>query len=591
MYTLSETERIALVAEHTYNPVVIADPQRKIVWVNHAFTELTGYELNEVVGKSPSFLHCENTDTATVKDVTEKLERREKVCADIINKNKFGREYWIRFCISPVTIGDKFVGYISIENEVTKEKTLLKELQENELKYKAIFNSSNDRHVFIDKDYILRAFNKSAKKQFKVNFNTEIAEGADFRNYLINPQVAKMFNYAFDQAIGGKDFFFEEEVALANGRKQWYAFRGAPVYNTDDEIIGGTFNWSENTQEKHLQVLLEESELKYKAIIDSTEDRHVLIDKDNKILAFNKSALKNLGASFGFEMKEGDDFVVYFKGHEHVFMLQKGLEKAFNNEPYVYESHVASPVGYKWLRISYLPVHNQLGKLMGASINWTDITAQKEAEQKALNQLKQLREFSHITSHKLRQPLANIIGLTDLITGSKANSDEIPVLLNQLRAVASDLDDVIHTMSRTVATEAHFEEKAPVETTDYKGNLPEHIFVIDDDPVNNLINRKLFERTMGKKIRVDEFLLAKEALAKLKEGHLPELIILDINMHPMDGWEFLSEFEKLNLKVPEVMCSSSVDPEDLRKAEDHPLVRNFLSKPLMPEHIKEFAQL
>ncbi len=587
MYNLSETERIALVAENTYNPVVIADTGRKIVWVNHAFTELTGYELNEVIGKSPSFLHCENTDPATVKVVTEKLERREKVCADIINKNKFGREYWIRFCISPVFVGDRFAGYISIENEVTKEKTLLKELQENELKYKAIFNSTNDRHVFIDKNYILRAFNKSAKKQFETNFNIKIAEGDDFRNYLTSPQVGKMFKYAFDQAIGGKDFFFEEEVALADGRKQWYSFRGAPVFNDADEIIGGTFNWSEKTQEKHLQVLLEESELKYKAIIDSTEDRHVLIDKNNKILAFNKSALKNLAASFGFEMKEGDDFVVYFKGHEHVFMLQQGLEKAFNNESYVYESHVASPIGYKWLRISYLPVHNQFNQIIGASINWGDITAQKEAEQKVQNQLKQLKEFSHITSHKLRQPLANIIGLTNLITG-KNDPAELPLLIQKLQSVASELDDVINTMSLTVAT-AEYNDNNAKKTTGDKSKL-DSVFIIDDDPVNNYIARKLLNKKLGN-IKIDEFLRAPDALVKLKEGALPDLILLDINMHPMDGWSFLNEFEKLNLKVPVVMCSSSVDPEDLRKAQDHPLVRNFLSKPLMPEHIKEFALL
>lgn len=587
MYTLSETERIALVAENTYNPVVIADLERKIVWVNNAFTELTGYTLEEAQGKSPSFLHCENTDKEEVKSIGEKLARKEKVCADLINKNKFGREYWIRFCITPVYVGDRFIGYISIENEITKEKTLLKELQESELKYKAIFNSSNDRHVFIDKNYTLRAFNKSAKKHFKANFNVDIAEGGDFRDYLMSPEVAKMFYFAFDQAINGKDFFFDEEVVLANGKKQWYSFRGAPVRNDNDEIIGGTFNWRENTKEKHLAVLLEENELKYKAIIDSTEDRHVLIDLNNKILAFNKSALKNLAATFGFEMKEGDDFVDYFKGHEHVFMLNEGIAKAFDNEIYTYESCVNSPTGDKWLRISYLPVNNTEGSPVGISINWSDITAQKEAEQKAQNQLKQLREFSHITSHKLRQPLANIIGLTDLITGG-ANNEEIASLIYKLKTVASDLDDVINTMSLTVAT-ADFEGADKQKTPGVKAKI-ESVFIVDDDPVNNLIASKLLKKTLGN-VRVDEFLLAPKAIEKLKDGALPDLILLDINMHPMDGWDFLNEFEKLNLPVPVVMCSSSVDPEDFSRAKNHPLVNSFLSKPLLAEHIKELTTL
>lgn len=579
---MSEVERIALVAENTYNPVVIADTDRKIVWVNPAFTNLTGYSLDEVAGKSPVILHCEKTDKKEIQRVADCLSRRERVSAELINRNKFGREYWVRFHINPVEVNNRFVGYISVEEEITKEVELINGLKESELKYRALYNSSQDRSIFIDKNYILRAYNKSAKKNFKKNFDVDIQEGADFRTYLPNPAIAKLFHYAFDQAIGGKDFFFEESVDLADGRKQWYEFRGTPVLDEEGNIIGGSFNWRENTKEKHLTVLLEESELKYKAIIDSTDDRHVLIDRNNAVLAFNKSALRNLSATFGFEMKEGDNFLEYFKGHEHVFKLEKGIASALNNEPWYYESRVDTKGTIKWLKINYLPVHDNTGAVVRVSVTWSDITAQKETEQKVLNQLKQLREFSYITSHKLRQPLANIIGLTDLISSPSTTKEDMLTLLGKLRHVASDLDDVINTMTLTVNTAGYVENKAGTVSPQHKIDT---VFIVDDDPVNNLITSRLIKKAAAD-VAVEEFQIAEQALNRLKEGNNPGLILLDINMHPMDGWAFLSELQRLGIKTNVVMCSSSVDPADLLKAQGHPLVNRFISKPVTADHIK-----
>jgi PAS domain-containing protein len=62
-----ENERLALVAEHTGNLVIITDRERRLVWANEAFTRLTGYELHEVLGRKPGeLLQSELTDPATI---------------------------------------------------------------------------------------------------------------------------------------------------------------------------------------------------------------------------------------------------------------------------------------------------------------------------------------------------------------------------------------------------------------------------------------------------------------------------------------------------------------------------------------------
>jgi CheY-like chemotaxis protein len=81
--------------------------------------------------------------------------------------------------------------------------------------------------------------------------------------------------------------------------------------------------------------------------------------------------------------------------------------------------------------------------------------------------------------------------------------------------------------------------------------------------------------------------------AKNKPDEQPQLIFLDLNMPVMGGWEFLDhfnspEFSEFNtIKV--VVLSSTIDPEDLEKAKQYPMVIDFLSKPItrsMLEYLK-----
>ncbi|MDL5512971.1 response regulator [Arenibacter sp. M-2] len=65
---------------------------------------------------------------------------------------------------------------------------------------------------------------------------------------------------------------------------------------------------------------------------------------------------------------------------------------------------------------------------------------------------------------------------------------------------------------------------------------------------------------------------------------LPSIILLDLNMPIMDGWEFLDDFIKMpNSSTKEVtiyIISSSIDPRDVIKAKDYSLVSNYILKPI-----------
>jgi CheY-like chemotaxis protein len=118
--------------------------------------------------------------------------------------------------------------------------------------------------------------------------------------------------------------------------------------------------------------------------------------------------------------------------------------------------------------------------------------------------------------------------------------------------------------------------------------------LVDDDDTTNFINQMLL-KDLG---ITHEILIThngKEAMdliqqRQLSNQDLPDLIILDINMPVMNGFEFLEAFEKIKRKgnpsVIIVMLSTSMNPEDVSDAEGT-AIKEFLNKPLTEHSLKE----
>lgn len=112
------------------------------------------------------------------------------------------------------------------------------------------------------------------------------------------------------------------------------------------------------------------------------------------------------------------------------------------------------------------------------------------------------------------------------------------------------------------------------------------ILLIDDDQVTNFLNRKLIEQS-NVPIEVKTVISVTEAIAFLRENKnhwIPDVIFIDIFMPIKSGWDFLDEFQKefesqaTTIKL--YMLSSSSENEDVTKAKDHFLVKDYISKPL-----------
>ncbi len=114
--------------------------------------------------------------------------------------------------------------------------------------------------------------------------------------------------------------------------------------------------------------------------------------------------------------------------------------------------------------------------------------------------------------------------------------------------------------------------------------------VIDEDNINNRICRMAIER-VAPQSEIQTFYNAEEGFAYIlkqdPDAGKPTFLFLDINMPVWSDWDFLDHFEMLDIKLKKqfliYMLSSSVDPNDRKRASENKNVTGFIEKPLSKE--------
>jgi len=116
--------------------------------------------------------------------------------------------------------------------------------------------------------------------------------------------------------------------------------------------------------------------------------------------------------------------------------------------------------------------------------------------------------------------------------------------------------------------------------------------LIDDNYIDNFVTRKILEGSnFAETIIVVRS--ANEAINSLRDGLLkPDVIFLDVRMPLMSGFEFLEEYDKIDMDKLDIkifMLSSSLDPVDLRKSTDNKYITQFIHKPLTQKALEELC--
>ena len=132
----AQARQLSIVASRTDNAVVLTDHQGRIEWVNDGFTRISGYRLDEVIGKTPgAMLQGEQSDPQVVAAMSEAIRRNEGFKEEVINYSRDGMPYWIAIEAQPIfdEHGD-VVQFMAIERDITADKQREQELEQARIK-------------------------------------------------------------------------------------------------------------------------------------------------------------------------------------------------------------------------------------------------------------------------------------------------------------------------------------------------------------------------------------------------------------------------------------------------------------------------
>ncbi|OKH37239.1 hypothetical protein NIES2101_36585 [Calothrix sp. HK-06] len=107
-------------------------PGPEIVYVNPAFTEMTGYTAEEVLGKTPRLLQGANTDRELLNDLRWHLREGEPFHGEAINYHKDGTEFFVEWNITPIrNVNDTITHFVAIQRDITERKVLEQEREKS----------------------------------------------------------------------------------------------------------------------------------------------------------------------------------------------------------------------------------------------------------------------------------------------------------------------------------------------------------------------------------------------------------------------------------------------------------------------------
>jgi len=496
MQTRLQTQTLEAAA----NGIIITDPKGVIVWCNEAFLTLTGYDSEDILGKSTRLLKSGAQDKSFYADLWNTISQGDVWQGELRNKRKDGSTYVEDMTITPVTTPEgEISNYIAIKQDATERIEMNEQLVRNERNQRIIsyfatsllgFNTVEeilwditynciselgweDAVVYLlndDHTYLLQraAYGSDKARDYQILNPIKIAMGegivgsvaASGKSEIVS-DVSKDKRYIVDDHVRASELavpiIYEDKVlGVIDSEHSQEDF-----YQDDDRmILEAIASLAANKLMRTLSIQqTEESERKYRNIFESIRDVYAEIEQPSGIIREISPSIEEFS---GYSREEliGNPFSDYVAkpGLDPELMERLQAERTINDYEVtmVDKSGELRPVSFT---LSLLQDdEGDSGRIVGTM---RDISVRKNAEI-ALQQSVQMKtNFVSNVSHELRTPMASILGFAGTILRDKKMPEDtrnefIRIIYEEAQRLTRLIDNVLD-ISRMEAGTTKFE--------------------------------------------------------------------------------------------------------------------------------------
>ncbi|TGM56900.1 PAS domain S-box protein [Leptospira vanthielii] len=304
-----------------------------------------------------------------------------------------------------------------------------------------VLDNSTDAIVLMGLDYTVLAFNQNLENTIRAYSGKILKISDDYRNFVIAADKEVFFDL-FQKALSGESVTIERLASL-NDISIWFEYKMNPTYNKEKTLFGICLRAKNIDVRKKMEIALSESEQKFRNLIESAPNPILIVDQKGKIVHCNIETENTFGFAREELINQSVEQLVpthHRKGHDR---LLEGYFQA-PRPMRIGKNQVTSAVKKDGTEIQ---VEVSLNSFVVNQTNYVsaiivDITEKVLADNKIQKQIIELKEIARIQSHEIRSPLANILGLIDLLE-SGMSEDTTSEIYSYLRKSAKDLDHLV----------------------------------------------------------------------------------------------------------------------------------------------------
>jgi PAS domain S-box-containing protein len=402
------------------------EPGPRILYVNEAFTKMTGYTSEEVIGKTPRLLQGKKSNTEELRRLGESLRKWEPCEITILNYKKTGEEFWVTFSVTPVA-DEKgwYTHWISIERDITEQVNQEQKLLEANRKIVNTLESIQDGFYALDTNWVITYWNKEAELLLKTKREEIIGKNIwEIYSDLFPAKFHTEYHRAINENIPVR---FEEYLSILDC---WFEMS---IFPSED---GLTVYFKDITERKQVEQKIKSERNLLRTLIDNIPDTIYYKDRDGRKLISNKVDYQLVGASTEEEVLGKTDLEIFPEpiaviGYNHDIEILKTGIPLINYEEY-FSTKNGTPL---WLLTTKLAIRNDIGKIIGLLGIGRDISERKMVDEKLKDLNKELEkhvqqllvsnaeleQFAYIASHDLQEPLRMVTSFLTQIERKYSN--------------------------------------------------------------------------------------------------------------------------------------------------------------------------
>jgi PAS domain S-box-containing protein len=231
--TEENLQNLSQALKQSPSSVIITDTQGIIEFVNPKFSQVTGYQAVEVIGKKPNILKSGETTQPFYKNLWETISSGKEWHGELHNRKKNGELFWEYASISPIRDSNGEIRhYIAVKEDITERKRMEQALRVSEEKNRALLNAIPDMIFLLSKDGIILDY--KAENIYDLYLSPPGFMGCSIAE-IMPPEVAQQTIHHIQKAFKNKRVQVYEYQLLVNQVLQDYEAR--LVVCSENEIV------------------------------------------------------------------------------------------------------------------------------------------------------------------------------------------------------------------------------------------------------------------------------------------------------------------------------------------------------------------